>query len=253
MLSLRRKLVFFGLLFLIWEGLFRLDIWPDFLFPSPESIFRNLAGGFADGSYLLGILISLKRIAVGFGISLVLGVILGLLCSRIPALDETVGTIMLGFQSLPSICWFPLALLWVGLNERAILFVTIAGALFSIATATDGGVKGIPPIYLRAARTMGARGFKLYSKVILPAALPSILAGMRQGWSFAWRSLMAGELLSVNLGLGHLLMIGRELNDVSQVMAVVLLILAIGLLVDRLIFFKIETAIRKRWGLFTVG
>lgn len=252
MLSLRRRLVFVGILFLIWEGLFRLNIWPDFLFPSPASIFMNLTAGFADGSYLLGIAISLKRIAFGFGISLVLGVILGLLCSRIPALDETVGTIMLGFQSLPSICWFPLALLWVGLNERAILFVTIAGALFSIAIGTDGGVKGIPPIYLRAARTMGAKGIKLYTRVILPAALPSILAGMRQGWSFAWRSLMAGELLSVNLGLGHLLMIGRELNDVSQVMAVVLLILAIGLLVDRLIFFRIETSVRRRWGLFTV-
>jgi len=123
------------------------------------------------------------------------------------------------------------------------------GALLAITTATEAGVKNTPPLYLRAARNLGARGWKLYALVIFPAALPEIITGMKLGWSFAWRSLMAAELLYVSLGLGHLLMMGRELNDMSQVVAVMLVIIAIGLVVDRLIFAPIETRVRARWGL----
>jgi NitT/TauT family transport system permease protein len=123
------------------------------------------------------------------------------------------------------------------------------GAVLSISLAAEGGVKNTPPQYLRAARNMGARRFRLYWHVILPAALPSILTGMKLGWSFAWRSLMAGELLYVSLGLGQLLMMGRELNDMSQVIAVMLVIIALGLAVDRLIFAPLERRVRERWGL----
>ncbi len=191
----------------------------------------------------------MQRILIGFGISAVAGMALGLAIGRIRLLDETVGSLVLGLQALPSICWLPLALLWFGLSEAAILFVVVMGALLSITLATEAGVKNTPPLYLRAARNLGARGWRLYALVILPAALPAIITGMKLGWSFAWRSLMAGELLYVSLGLGQLLNAGRELNDMSQVIAVMLVIIAIGLAVDRLVFAPVESRVRERWGL----
>ena len=195
--------------------------------------------------------VSLQRILIGYLISLALGITLGLLIGRFKILDETIGSLMAGLQVLPSICWLPLAILWFGLNEQAIQFVVIMGAFLSIAIATDSGIRNIPPIYVRSAKTMGVKGIKLYARVILPAALPSIATGMKLGWSFAWRSLMAGELLFVSVGLGHLLQVGRELNDMPQVIAVMLLIVAIGLIFDQLIFARFEKRLRRLWGVAT--
>ena len=187
---------------------------------------KTLAYGFYDKTFLVGIWISMKRIIIGFGISLAMGIVVGFCTGSSKLLDETIGPLLNGLRTLPSICWLPLGLLWFGLNENAILFVVIMGAAFSITLATDDGVKNIPPLYLRAASTMGAKGIRKYYYVILPAALPSIMSGMKQGWSFAWRSLMAGEMLFVSLGLGHLLMMGRELNDIRQIFAVMIVIVA---------------------------
>jgi NitT/TauT family transport system permease protein len=244
-----RKFAFFLALLVVWEGLFRLGLWPEFIFPSPFSVLHTLVRGFQNGTLVVGITTSLQRILVGFGISAVLGTVLGLLIGRVRFLDETLGSLVLGLQTLPSICWLPLALLWFGLSEMAILFVVVIGALLSITLATEAGVKNTPSQLMRAARNMGARGWRLYAFVILPAALPTIVTGMKLGWSFAWRSLMAGELLYVSFGLGHLLMMGRELNDMSQVVAVMLVIVAIGLAADRLVFAPIETRVREVWGL----
>jgi NitT/TauT family transport system permease protein len=247
--SYGRRISFIVILIIIWEGLFRLGIWPEFLFPSPSQVIETLLQGFLKGTYPIGIAVSIRRIALGYGFSLVVGITLGLLLGRVRLLDETIGSLALGLQTLPSICWLPLALLWFGLNERAILFVVIMGALLSITLATQDGVKNTPRLYLHAARNLGANGWKLYAYVILPAALPSIVTGMKLGWSFAWRSLMAAELLYVSLGLGHLLMMGRELNDMSQVIAVMLVIITIGLVIDRLVFVPLQNRIRERWGL----
>ncbi len=249
MSSLSRRLIFFGALIAGWGLLALLKLWPEYLFPSPLAVGERLVSGFADGTFLIGIGVSMARVVVGYVISLALGLPLGLLVGRVRVFDETVGSLLAGLQTLPSICWLPLALLWFGLNERAILFVVIMGAVLSISLAAEGGVKNTPPQYLRAARNMGARGWRLYRYVILPAALPNILTGMKLGWSFAWRSLMAGELLYVTLGLGQLLTMGRELNDMSQVIAVMLVIIALGLAVDRLIFSPVEHRVRERWGL----
>jgi NitT/TauT family transport system permease protein len=246
-----RRTLFYLVLLAAWEVLFRLRLWPEFLFPSPFQVFRALLEGFAEQRYLVGIATSLRRILVGYGVAVLLGTLLGLLQARWRFLDETLGSLILGLQTLPSICWLPLALLWFGLNERAIIFVVIMGSLLSIAIATEHGVKHTPPLLIRAAQTMGARGLKLYVAVILPAALPSVIEGMKQGWSFAWRSLMAGELLFVSLGLGQLLSMGRELNDMSQVVAVMLVIIGIGLGMDRLVFARLATSVRHRWGLQT--
>lgn len=249
MFSIIKRVLFFALLIGIWELLFRVGIWPEYVLPSPVSVIKTLVYGFHDHSFLIGIAISMKRIAIGYGISIVIGILLGLLIGRIRIFEETLGSLISGLQTLPTICWMPLALLWFGLNDRAIIFLVIMGAVLSITIATDTGVKSVPILYIRAAKTMGARGWKLYLGVIIPAALPHIITGMKQGWSFAWRSLMAGELLIVCLGLGHLLMIGRELNDMSQVIAVMIVIVIIGILVDRLFFIKVEKRIRERWGL----
>jgi NitT/TauT family transport system permease protein len=178
-----------------------------------------------------------------------IGVPLGVLLARVRWLDETLGSLALGLQTLPSICWLPLALLWFGLNDRAILFVVVMGALLAVTSSVKDGVANVPPVYLRAAQTMGTRPLAVYLEVLLPAALPSILIGAKLGWSFAWRALLSGELLFVSLGLGHMLMMGRELADMSQVVAVMLVIVALGLFTDFAIFRWLEGRVRERWGL----
>ncbi len=244
-----RRIVFFSALLAVWQALALIGLWPEYILPSPLSVAQTLARGFRNGTFFIGIAVSMERVLIGFGISAAAGMALGLALGRSRALDETLGSLVLGLQTLPSICWLPLALLWFGLSETAILFVVVMGALLSITLATEAGVKNTPPLYLRAARNLGASGWRLYALVILPAALPAIITGMKLGWSFAWRSLMAGELLYVSLGLGQLLNVGRELNDMSQVIAVMLVIIAIGLAVDRLIFAPLESRVRERWGL----
>jgi len=246
-----RRTLFYLALLMTWEVIFRLKLWPEFLFPSPLQVLQALIDGFSEQRYVAGIVASLRRIVVGYGISVLVGTLLGLVQARWRLVDETLGSLILGLQTLPSICWLPLALLWFGLSEKAIVFVVIMGSLLSIAIATEHGVKHTPPLLIRAAETMGARGLKMYVDVILPAALPSVIEGMKQGWSFAWRSLMAGELLFVSMGLGQLLSIGRELNDMSQVVAVMLVIIGIGLCVDRLVFARLGNSVRRRWGLQT--
>jgi len=249
----RLRLAFFVALLAVWEALFRLRLWPSYVFPSMSSVAASLISGLADGSYPRAIAVSLRRILIGYGLSLTIGIPLGLLLGRVKFVQDTLGSIVLGLQALPSICWLPLALLWFGLSEKAILFVVVMGAVLSVTLSTADGVHNTPPLYLRAARTMGARGLTLYTRVILPAALPAIISGMKLGWSFAWRSLMAGELLYMSVSLGQLLTMGRELNDMAQVIAVMIVIVAIGLSVDRALFSPVERRIRERWGLQHAG
>lgn len=242
------KFVFFLTSIVLWEAAGRLGVWPPYLFPPPSAVLATLAGGLRDGSFPLAAWVSLRRILLGFGISLAFGTAFGMILGRSKLLQNTVGSVVLGLQVLPSICWLPLALLWFGLNERAILFVVVMGAVLSITVSTEDGIRNIPPPFLRAAANMGAKGLRLYTEVILPAALPSIITGMKLGWSFAWRSLMAGELLYVSMGLGHLLMMGRELNDMSQVLAVMVVLIALGSFFDRLVFLRLQRAVAERWG-----
>ncbi len=244
-----RQIVFYAALIALWEGIVRLGIWPDYSLPSPFEVVTSLVNGFSDGSFINAILVSLGRIAIGYSISLVIGVILGLLLGRNRIVEETLGSLVLGLQALPSVCWLPLSLLWFGLTEQAVIFVVVMGALFSITLGVDAGVKNTPPLYLKAAVNMGAHGLGLATRVILPAALPAVITGLKQGWTFAWRSLMAAELLYYSLSLGNLLQTGRDLNDMAQVMAVMVVIIAIGIAVEALIFNPLERRVRARWGL----
>ncbi len=244
-----RRLIFFAALVALWQMITLTGIWPDYVLPGPLEVFNSLVTGISSGVYVQGAEVSLERLAIGYGISLVIGMVLGALIGRIRLLEETLGSLVLGLQALPSVCWIPLALLWFGLTDQAIIFVVVMGALFSITLGVDAGVKNTSPVYLKAARNMGSRGFRLYTQVILPAALPAIINGLKQGWTFAWRSLMAGELLVFTVSLGNLLETGRELNDASQIIAVMLVIVFIGVMIDTLIFAPLERRVRARWGL----
>jgi NitT/TauT family transport system permease protein len=248
-IKILKQFIFYAILVFLWQFLFSLKLWPQYLFPSPGQVLQTLGEGFKNASFLFAIGISMKRLLIGYGISVLFGTAFGLLIGKVKTLDETIGGFLVGLQTLPSICWLPLAILWFGLNESAIIFIVIMGSLLSITIATDGGVKNIQPIFLRAGRNMGARGTQMFLEVVLPASLPSILMGLKQGWSFAWRSLMAGEILFVSLGLGHLLNMGRELNDMSQVIAVMIVIVVIGVVMDMLVFGMLELKVRKIWGL----
>lgn len=244
-----KKALFFILIIAGWEAVSRTGIWADYLFPSPFSVFLTLLNGFKDGTFTIAIIASLKRIFKGYLLSLAVGVPMGLLIGRVKFFSETVGSLVMGLQTLPSICWLPLSILWFGLNEKAIIFIVVIGAIFSLSLSTEAGVRNISPLYLRAAQTMGARGWRIYLEVIIPGALPSIITGMKLAWSFAWRSLMAGELLSSGVGLGQVLMVGRDLADMKQVVAVMLIIAILGLAIDRLIFRLLEGQVQQKWGL----
>ncbi|MBN7772485.1 ABC transporter permease [Clostridium aminobutyricum] len=254
MTGLLKKILFYLILITIWELIYRvgvesLEIWKPYTFPSPLAVFQTLIGLISDNTLGIAILASMKRILVGYSLSVLLGVMVGLLMTKFKYLDENLSPLILGMQTLPSICWLPFAILWYGLNESAIIFVIAIGSTFAVSIAIVSGIKNVNPLFVRAARTLGANGLKIYWNVIFPAALPGVISGMKQGWSFAWRALMAGEMLTATKGLGQVLMIGRDLADISQVMAVMVVIIVLGLTVDKLLFGRIEDNVRRRWGL----
>jgi NitT/TauT family transport system permease protein len=195
--------------------------------------------------------VSLVRLIVGFLLSIVLGAILGLAMWRFKTLDEFFGPLFLGLQTLPSVCWVPLAVLLLGLNERGVLFVVVMGSFFAIAIALRDGLRTIPPIYQRAGAMLGTSGWKMYRYVLLPASLPALASSLRQGFSFAWRSLMGAELiLAVRYhGLGFLLQTGRDFSDIAQVVAVMIVMVCIGMQADRWCFGLLEKRIHRRFGL----
>ncbi|MEI6085468.1 MAG: ABC transporter permease [Verrucomicrobiota bacterium] len=243
--------VFFLLLGVGWEVLYRLKIWSPVLVPSPVTVGEYLIGAVRDGTMWQATVVTMKRLLIGYLLSIVFGVPLGLLTARFKFVEDTLGVLALGLQTLPSVCWIPLALLWYGQTENAMLFVVVMGSLWSILIATDNGVRTVPPIYARAARTMGSKRMHTWIKVILPASLPFIVSGMKQGWGFAWRSLMGAEIyvtILTGFGLGHLLHYGRELNAMEQVIGVMLVIIVIGVLADKILFAPWEKFLYRRWG-----
>jgi NitT/TauT family transport system permease protein len=241
--------IFYSVLIGIWVLLAELKVWPPYVFPTPQGVVDSLRAGFADHSFWIAIAVSMKRMLIGYSLSVVLGMVLGLGVASNKFLEETMGGLLVSLQSLPSICWLPLAVLWFGLTEKAILFVVVMGSLLSVTIAMETGRQQMPKIFGMAGRNLGAKGFRLFWYVLLPASLPYIVSGLKQGWAFAWRSLISGEMIFVSLGLGQLLMMGRDLNDMSQVIAVMILIIAIGYVVDGLVFKTIERRLQHKWGL----
>jgi len=243
--------IFFACLIAAWEALVRAGVWSPVLVPSPLSVLRYIGQSLADGTLEHATLVTMRRLLLGYGLGLLVGLPLGLLTARFKVIEDTLGVIALGFQTLPSVCWVPLALLWFGQTESAMLFVVTMGTLWSVLIATDNGVRTVPPIYVRAAHTMGSRGLHTWGRVIVPASLPFIISGMKQGWAFAWRSLMAAEIyvtILTGFGLGHLLHYGRELQAMDQVAGIMLVIIVIGLLADKVLFSPWERFLHRRWG-----
>lgn len=234
---------------LAWELLSRIGPWPHWLFPGPVAVGRSIAAMAGDGRLASAVLRSLSRLAQGYALSVVVGVPLGIAMARSALVNASLRPVVLGLQALPSICWLPLAILWFGLSETAILFVVFMGSVLAVSIAAEDAVLGVDPILIRAAGTLGIRGLRFHLGVLLPAALPGVLTGLKLGWSFAWRALMAGELLFVAGGLGQLLQAGRELLDAAQVMGVMVSIVAVGVAVDQGLFRIVELRVRRRWGL----
>ena len=244
-----KKIVFYVALVVIWQVIADANIWPNEIFPSPYEIAEDLAYSAADGSLFYGIATSMWRLIVGLAIAIGGGIVLGIFMARVETVNQTIGSLVLGLQSIPSIAWVPLALIWFGVSDAGIIFVTAIGAVFAVTINTYTGVKNIDPHYIEAARNMGAKGGQLVTNVLIPAAFPYMISGFKQGWAFAWRGVIGAEILFSFLGLGFLLNVGRQTIDVSQVIAIMLVIMAIGILVDGLLFKRLENKVMSRWGL----
>ncbi|MCX7624973.1 MAG: ABC transporter permease [Candidatus Sumerlaeaceae bacterium] len=244
------QLAFMVVLLIVWHAIVAMGFVTRYLVPSPVDVGKAAYDLFQSGVLWKSVGLSLYRMICGYSVSLVLGTLLGILLARNWVAKATLGSLVLALQSLPSICWLPFALLWVGIDERAILAVVILGATFSIATATENAVRNVPPIYLKVGQVLGARGFTFARDILFFAALPEWLGGMKLGWSFAWRSLMAAELIRQDaLGIGRLLEIGRAFNDVPMMLASMVLIVALGMAVDWGIFGVLERQVRRVYGL----
>ena len=234
----------------IWQLIFSLGISPKISLPSPAMVAQSFAVLFANATLITSIGMTMWRLVISFSISIFLGVGVGLLMVRFRSFGKTMSSFAVGLQSFPSIAWVPFAILLIGLNDFGIFFVVIMSSIFSVMTSTYSGIGNIPTIYLRAAGNMGANGLSLFRFVMIPAATPSLIVGIRQAWSFAWHALIGAEILiAASVGLGHILLVGREFQLMDQIIASMIIIFAIGFVVDRVVFNKLEDKVRSRWGL----
>ena len=234
----------------VWQ-LIHLSGWKKYVFPGPGTTLSNLWDQAKGGQLWHAIGTTAERAVIGFGLAVVVGSVIGALVSRIKPLRAAVGSLITGLQTMPSIAWFPFAIILFGINTSAILFVIILGAAPSIANGLIAGVDYTPPLLLKAGAMMGLRRISLYRHLILPASLPAFVAGLKQGWAFAWRSLMAGELLVIianQPSLGVLLSTDQDQSDLESATAIIIVILILGVIVDQL-FGLADGAIRRRWGL----
>ncbi len=244
-----RQVAFYVALVLAWQLLYELKIWEPSLFPSPHDVFSALRSNAESGVLWSSTAASLERLAVGFAVALGVGVTAGIACGTLRWVDETVGSLVLGLQSLPSIAWLPLAALWFGLTPAAITFVVVMGGVPAIAIAARDGVRNVPQLEHRAAQVFGASRLQAIRYVTLPGMLPSLIRGLKLGWAFSWRALMSAELIYSTAGLGHLLKAGRDQSDMALLFAIMLVVVAVGLAFDRLVFGPAEAWVRHRWGL----
>lgn len=249
------SLLFFLALLFMWDGAVNYKVshheWSPVLAIHPQDVGAYLWSAAKDGTLLQSSIVTMRRLLLGYFIGIALGLPLGMLNARWKICEDTLGVMALGLQTLPSVCWVPLALLWFGQTESAMLFVVVMGSLWSMIIATDNGVRNVPPIYARAARTMGSQHLHTWVKVIFPASLPFIVSGMKQGWAFAWRSLMAAEIyvtILTGFGLGQLLDNGRTLHAMDQVIGIMFVIIVIGLVADKILFSPWERFLHRRWG-----
>jgi len=244
------KVLAIAIVLAIWE-LIHVSGWKKLIFPGPGGTLSDLWGQLRTGLLWHAIAITSERAVIGFALAVVIGGLVGALVSRIGPLRAAVGSLITGLQTMPSIAWFPFAIILFGISTTTILFVIVLGAAPSVANGLIAGVDYTPPLLLRAGKMMGLRRLSLYRYLILPASLPAFVAGLKQGWAFAWRSLVAGELLVAIAGqpsLGILLSNDQDQSDMQGATAIIIVILILGIIVDML-FGLGDRAIRRRWGL----
>lgn len=239
----------------VWQVVVSLRLQSTRVIPAPVDVGRSLVDLGRQGEITRAATTSLRRGVVGFTIALLIGTPLGLLVARVRPVRLGIGSLVAGLQSLPSVTWVPVGIVWFGISETTVVFVVVMGAFPSIAQGIVAAIDQMPPLLVRVGRSMGARGPALYRHVIIPAALPGYIAGMKQAWAFSWRSLMGAELIArshdLGLGLGQLLDNARQLSDTALMMSSVFLILAVGIAVDTFVFAPLDRAVRTRRGLAT--
>jgi len=245
------KLVAVALMLGTWQ-LVVLSGWrPDYVLPGPATVFGRLATDLSHADFYVGVGVTLRRALTGYLMAVAIGASVGIVVAQVKVVRRAVGSAILGLQSMPSIAWFPLAILLFQQSETAIASVVVLGAAPAIAAGLLNGVDHVQPLLIRVGRVMGARGPALYRHVILPAALPSFIGGLKQGWAFAWRSLMAGEIIVIvanSASIGQQLQFAKDLADAEQLLAIMVVIFVIGVVIDTL-FGALDRAVRVRWGL----
>jgi len=233
---------------LVWSG------WrSEFVLPGPDRVLPTLFHEMSTPEFWTAVQVTMRRALAGFVPALLVGVLIGLAVSQVKILRDAFGSLITGLQTMPSIVWFPFAMLLYGINESAIMFVIVLGAAPSVAGGLIAGIDHVNPSLLRAGQVMGLRGVQRYTLLIVPAALPMFVTGLKQGWAFAWRSLMAGELLVIinqQNSIGWALSQARQFNDAERLLSYIVVVLFIGTVVD-VFFNRADRALRRRWGLTT--
>lgn len=226
-------------------------MWPSLLFGDwgGTTIVSTLINGIVDGRLINATLQSLGRLATGFSISVMLGLMIGFFVYKYQWINDTLGFFLSTLQSVPNIVWFPLAILWFGLGAESVLFIIVLGATISLSITSSTAFKSVSPLHIRVARTMGSSGVHLFRTIILPATIPQLIAGLRVAWALAWRAVLAGELLGGSGGLGTLLDMGRSLQAMDLVFAIMIIIGVIGTLIDNFVFVKMERSVLRKWGI----
>ncbi|MDB6131606.1 MAG: transporter, rane protein [Verrucomicrobiales bacterium] len=232
-----------------WQLFFSFGKIPDYIFPSPAQVAVRLYEIAREGLLWPSLKATLYRMGAGYSIALSIGLAIGLLMGVSHIAHKCAKSLFLGLQTLPTAAWVPISLLIFGLSDKGIYFVIIMSAMPSVAIATADGILQIPPIYIRAARTLGTPAYAMPYRIVLPAALPQIITGVKLGWTLGWHGAVSAELIKSSVGLGYLLYMGRELNDSPQVIAIMVATILFGLLLDQFVFGVVELKIRKRWGL----
>ncbi|CAL9319266.1 hypothetical protein SUDANB148_05956 [Streptomyces sp. SudanB148_2056] len=242
-----------ALVLVVWQVLVWAEVAPPYKLASPSDVWGEVRAAWLQGTLLDHIWTSVSRGLLGFLLALAIGTPLGLLVARVSFVRAAVGPILSGLQSLPSVAWVPPAVIWLGLNDSMMFAVILLGAVPSIANGLVAGVDQIPPLFLRAGRTLGATGLRGARYIVMPAALPGYVAGLKQGWAFSWRSLMAAEIIAsspdLGVGLGQLLENGRNNSSMPQVFLAILLILCVGTAIDLLLFSPLERRVLRGRGL----
>jgi len=245
------KLLAIAIVLIVWQSVYLSGWKSSSVLPSPAVVFASLWRQMHEPVLWHAIETTMGRAVLGFGVAVLLGTGIGLLVSANRLIGSGFGPIIAAVQAMPAIAWFPFAIIFFGLNTAAIVFVIVIGAAPSVATGVTSGINHIPPLLVRASQTMGLRGIALYRHLVLPAALPMVVSGLKQGWAFAWRSLMAGELLVIvanTPSIGVLLNNAQNLSDMPSAMAIMIVILTAGMVIDALLS-QVDKAIRRRWGL----